>query len=270
MILFPFIVSFFVVGFFLFLRWKNQKPIIQTILRERTASRGSQQLHETQMLRFPSKGINYGEFDESQVKVETLPCPGAVVLFNLLSVDECEQMVDLAEEMGFSQAPLRNLNEINSPNATLNRQSLSIRNSQRVLFDAPWESMSKEIHERLLSFLPSEVEIRGEKWEVDKSCCINLRWRFNRYNEGNYFRPHFDAGFVYSETRKTLLTFILYLNEGFEGGETAFLGENRTIEPFPLCKVTPKTGSVLVFFKMDLFLLCMRGVRLVVRNQSIF
>lgn len=25
---------------------------------------------------------------------------------------------------------------------------------------------------------------------------INRRWRFNRYNKGNFFKPHFDAGFV--------------------------------------------------------------------------
>lgn len=49
------------------------------------------------------------------------------------------------------------------------------------------------------------------------------------------------------------MTFILYLNDGFEGGETVFFPEGKpqywskpgTVEEY---KVVPKTGMVLVFY----------------------
>ena len=37
---------------------------------------------------------------------------------------------------------------------------------------------------------------------------INKRWRFNRYNKGNFFRPHFDAGFVVLSSILLFLSFL--------------------------------------------------------------
>jgi len=84
--------------------------------------------------------------------------------------------------------------------------------------------------------------------------CINARWRFNKYLKGNYFKPHFDAGFVYNSDKKTLFTFILYLNEGCSGGETVFFPGNKKFawsqpEQNIEVKVVPKAGSALIFFQ---------------------
>jgi hypothetical protein len=85
---------------------------------------------------------------------------------------------------------------------------------------------------------------------------LNPRARFYRYlpNDWETFKLHRDdpnpgAGFVGPRTfrwdldgeRSSLLTFLLYLNDDFEGGETSFdLGNGRVA-------VRPVQGSVLVF-----------------------
>jgi len=188
-----------------------------------------------------------------KITKEDIPVSGAFLVHNLLTPSECEQYIKISEEMGYSQAPLRNLDTLNSTNFTLTDDTKTIRNSQRVLFDVP-DPIGKVINERLLPFLPEIVQCEGKTWKVCKEEPINRRWRFNRYNKGNYFKPHFDAGFVYGPTKKTLFTFIVYLNEGCEGGETIFFPGNKRYqwsqpEPGIECRVVPKTGMALIFFQ---------------------
>jgi len=148
----------------------------------------------------------------------------------------------------YEESPLRHLGRANAKTAQLDQFTRSIRTSKRVMFDAHWENMARTMNERLLPFLPPEVKCMGYSWKVYKQECINSRWRCNRYDKGGYFNPHYDAGYVYSPTRQTLLTFILYLNDGFKGGNTTFLkkgrGTEKHIEP-----VVPKTGMALIFFQ---------------------
>lgn len=108
-----------------------------------------------------------------------------------------------------------------------------------------------EFARRLLPFLPRRVHInsegsfhlqdknkkeriqeerrKGEKkatlfahslfleWALKESGPLNERWRFNKYHRDQKFAPHFDAGFQRNKNEKTLMTFIVYLNEGFDG-----------------------------------------------------
>ena len=66
-------------------------------------------------------------------------------------------------------------------------------------------------------------------------CGLNARWRLYKYNPSDIFRAHTDgswpgSGFtpdgslefdIYKD-RFSHLTFVLYLNDNFEGGETTF------------------------------------------------
>lgn len=47
---------------------------------------------------------------------------------------------------------------------------------------------------------------------------------------GQSFAKHFDGFFPRSETERSALTFIIYLNEGFEGGETVFYPDRFSSE----------------------------------------
>ena len=79
---------------------------------------------------------------------------------------------------------------------------------------------------------------------------LNERLRFLRYNAGDFFAPHYDASFKRGTEAGnrcgecSLLTMMLYLNEGFGGGTTSFVDEDNeqiTVD------VTPRTGMVLIF-----------------------
>jgi len=178
---------------------------------------------------------------------------GAYLVENLLTPTECEQYIQISEKMGYEPSPLRNLDTLNSSNFSRDPSTVSIRNSNRVMLDIP-DHIGKVLEQRLLPLMPATVHCEGSEWQVHTENPINQRWRFNRYDKGEYFKPHYDAGFVYSPDDKTLFSFILYLNEGYEGGETIFFPGGRKHPGSPVApnleyKIVPKTGMALCFFQ---------------------
>jgi len=64
------------------------------------------------------------------------------------------------------------------------------------------------------------------------------QFRIKRYLSGeDQFKEHVDVGDA--ESAKRYLAFILYLNQGFEGGQTEFTSYGLTI--------TPRTGRLVIF-----------------------
>lgn len=68
---------------------------------------------------------------------------------------------------------------------------------------------------------------------------INPRLRFYAYPPGAAYPPHTDGAWIVGGARRSALTLLLYLNDGFGGGETSFLDD-----PAPL---TPRAGAALIF-----------------------
>ena len=54
--------------------------------------------------------------------------------------------------------------------------------------------------------------------------CVNERLRFYRYDIGQQFDWHYDGAFERDNGERSQLTFMVYLNDGFVGGETALEG----------------------------------------------
>lgn len=67
---------------------------------------------------------------------------------------------------------------------------------------------------------------------------LNERLRFYRYTEGQQFRWHFDGSYRRSERERSMLSLLIYLNEGCLGGETEFATG---------ISVEPRTGMALAF-----------------------
>eukprot|EP01090_Pellita_catalonica_P009555 TRINITY_DN2065_c0_g1_i1.p1 TRINITY_DN2065_c0_g1~~TRINITY_DN2065_c0_g1_i1.p1 ORF type:complete len:219 (-),score=13.70 TRINITY_DN2065_c0_g1_i1:112-768(-) len=155
--------------------------------------------------------------------------------------------------MGYTPAPLRVLNGKENDVA---RMEKNIRDAHRVLYHCP-DDVVNPVDDRIRNFLPQETEIKhtqlsSSRWKVCHHC-INERWRFGRYSAGQYFLPHFDAGFNRSQNEKSLFTFIIYLNDGFDGGETIFFPEGKPRQwskPNEVKEVVikPKAGTALVFY----------------------
>ena len=78
---------------------------------------------------------------------------------------------------------------------------------------------------------------------------INERFRFYRYNPGHRFRRHKD-GFEKIRDLTSQLSFLIYLNDDFVGGEAIFReyhgkGESRYREELV---IQPEIGDALLFY----------------------
>lgn len=76
-----------------------------------------------------------------------------------------------------------------------------------------------------------------EDLEGWKPIALNERLRYYNYEIGQVFRRHFDILYRINDNTRTFLTFICYLNEDFEGGQTIFDEEI----------IIPKTGDAILF-----------------------
>lgn len=77
-------------------------------------------------------------------------------------------------------------------------------------------------------------------WSYRKPVGFNERFRWYRYTIGQRFAPHYDGCFERDNGERSEFTFLVYLNQDYQGGETRFF------EP-ELLVVTPRTGLALVF-----------------------
>lgn len=141
---------------------------------------------------------------------------------DLLTPDECVAAIASVEALGFAEAP------INTPFGAVRRAST--RNNTRVVFDD--HTQAARIFDRVRSRVPSSLH----GWFVSG---LNERFRGYRYEPGQYFKPHRDGAFVRNSEETSLVTLIVYLNDNFEGGETAFLDTNEVVRP--------KAGLALLF-----------------------
>jgi prolyl 4-hydroxylase len=147
----------------------------------------------------------------------------------LFPSEECAALIERAEEIGFEEATLT------SPDGPVRIEAL--RDNDRVIVDD--EDLAAELWELLEEVVPVEVEGM-------RAVGINERFRFYRYEAGQQFDWHQDAAFERDNGEISQLTLLIYLNEGFDGGETAFddTGSEDSFEPF---EVTPETGLGLFF-----------------------
>ena len=143
------------------------------------------------------------------------------VLENLLSPEECEVLIYSSEELGFEEATIFDGRE--------HRMLKSVRNNLRLVsYD---QEFANELWGKVKPYFSESIH-------TYKSCGLNERFRFYKYEVGHRFRKHKDGAFVRSEGDRSIYTFMIYLNDDFEGGTTDF--DNGI-------SVKPKTGSALVF-----------------------
>lgn len=152
----------------------------------------------------------------------------AFVLENVLSDEECKKLISLSEIAGYSTALIHYSDDeaVAAP---------GYRDGDRVMIDD--KEFVQILESRIQTFLPQKFENRRFQQ-------INERLRFSHYSPGGQFKAHCDASYVRPDyTARTLITLQIYLNDGFNGGETTFMdfGENIRVA------VVPKTGSILVF-----------------------
>ena len=98
------------------------------------------------------------------------------------------------------------------------QKALKKRNGLRCIVDAP--RLTDQIFDRLRPFLPARKrDGNGAEWRL---VGLNERLRFLKYNPGMHFLQHPDGAHPsrHAVPRRSFITLLLYLNEGYEGGHT--------------------------------------------------
>lgn len=131
---------------------------------------------------------------------------------NFFTPAECAACIDLAESLGFGDAPI---NTAFGP-----QMRKDVRNNSRVMLDD--SERAAELWQRCEVFVPKFIV----GWQA---IGVNERLRFYRYDLGQHFEWHYDGAFERENGERSKLTFMIYLNDGFEGGETSF--ETMSIVP---------------------------------------
>lgn len=147
---------------------------------------------------------------------------GIYTLDNILSPEECLEHIELTERIGYEGVPITTARGFEMRPDT--------RNNTRVILDDV--ERSEWLWQRVIEQMPMTVNGR-------MAVGLNERFRFYRYDPGERFAPHVDGYYMRDNGDQSLLTFMVYLNEECEGGETNFLIQEISVKP--------KTGMALIF-----------------------
>ncbi len=140
----------------------------------------------------------------------------------VMTQKECSALIERINALGPTAAP------ITTGTGFVMRPD--IRNNTRVIIDDV--PLAAELFQRVTPHLPPRMKGMSVVG-------ANERLRCYRYEPGQRFASHYDGAFQRNPRERSWLTFMVYLNEEFTGGETDF--------PMQQIKVTPRTGMALLF-----------------------
>jgi predicted 2-oxoglutarate/Fe(II)-dependent dioxygenase YbiX len=142
--------------------------------------------------------------------------PGGFQLLAVLSPQECAHLIQLSQQLGYL------------PHAAISLPR-EIRHNDNVVWVTD-ELTDQIIFKRVEQLLRQAPDIAAGKQPVG----LNARWRFYRYGVGDFFKFHSDGAWPGSRVideqlianaypdRFSLMTFIIFLNDDFDGGATRF------------------------------------------------
>ncbi|MGK0364552.1 MAG: putative 2-oxoglutarate/Fe(II)-dependent dioxygenase YbiX [Saprospiraceae bacterium] len=164
---------------------------------------------------------------------------------NFLTKQECENLILFSEQKGYDEAKVSL-----SGGAKMIK---GIRNNYRLMYQN--KNLADKFWEILKDSCPAEIE-------ENKARGLNEQFRFYKYESSQRFKRHIDGRFKQNDKEESRITFMIYLNDDFEGGETKF--DNVTI--------LPKTGTALCFIHEQKHEGCpvTEGVKYVIRTDVMY
>jgi len=139
---------------------------------------------------------------------------------DFLTRQQCLEKIVLSEGVGYEPA------KVNTASGSKVRPD--IRNNNRAFYKS--EELAQQLWGKLQSFVPARL---GNSSALG----LNELFRFYRYQRGHQFKGHFDESYVRNEREASYFTFMVYLNDNFQGGDTTF----RKL------RIQPRQGMALVF-----------------------
>ncbi len=142
------------------------------------------------------------------------------IIEDFFTSEQCFDFIAESEKIGYEEAKvLIDGSEVMFKN---------IRNNSRILYKN--EELAAHLFSLIKPFCPEIIEdniIVG----------LNELFRFYKYEQNQRFKKHKDGSFKRNDTEASRLTFMIYLNDNFKGGETSF-------DDFI---IAPRRGTAVVF-----------------------
>ena len=146
---------------------------------------------------------------------------------NFFSKEACQAIIDMAESVGWQDATIDTLNQKNVKH--------DMRTNHRVMLDD--FEMAKLIFDRILETYAIKAYRKDPPaGPLYEPVACNERIRIYKYLPGEFFAGHYDGIFVRNEKERSMLSILIYLNDDFTGGATAFMFDN----------VLPETGKACI------------------------
>lgn len=131
---------------------------------------------------------------------------------NFLSAEDCEDLILFSEQKGYTEA---SVSLASGP-----KMIKGIRNNYRLMYQD--EQLAHRYWEHLKTHCPKAID-------AAIAVGLNEQFRFYKYEKDQRFKKHIDGRFKRNEKEESRITFMIYLNDDFEGGQTCF--EDITIHP---------------------------------------
>ena len=153
--------------------------------------------------------MNYTQLTDSIFLVE-----------DFLTRQECLENIVLSESVGYELA------KVNT--AAGSKVKTDVRNNNRAFYKN--EELAQQLWAKIQPFAPAHL---GNSEAIG----LNELFRFYRYQRGHRFKGHFDESYIRNAQEASYYTFMVYLNDNFQGGDTTFRG----------LRIRPRQGMALLF-----------------------
>lgn len=164
---------------------------------------------------------------------------------NFLSQKECDDLILFSEQKKYEEA------KVSLSSGA--RMMKGVRNNYRLIYND--KDLANKYWQILKPFCPEEIE-------NNEAAGLNERFRFYKYESNQRFKRHIDGRFRRDAEEESRITFMIYLNDDFIGGETSF--DEITIKP--------QAGTALCFIHEQKHEGCpvTEGVKYVLRTDVMY
>ncbi|AFM03771.1 hypothetical protein Fleli_1339 [Bernardetia litoralis DSM 6794] len=159
---------------------------------------------------------------------------------NFLSEEECQNLIFFSENKSYQEATVSLKNGA--------KMMKNIRNNDRVIYEDT--QLAQKYWQKLKGFCPKFIkEIVKQETQNYQAIRLNSRFRFYKYESNQRFKKHIDGRVKLEkeeQKQESRITFLIYLSDDFEGGQTVFDYKNERKE-IEVIEIQPKIGTALCF-----------------------
>ncbi len=166
---------------------------------------------------------------------------------NFLTKEECLNLIIFSEHKSYDEATVSL--------KTGAKMMKNIRNNDRLIYED--KELAQKYWQKLQEFCPIFInEIVKEETNKYKAIGINPTFRFYKYESNQRFKKHIDGRIETEENgqkQESRITFMIYLSDDFQGGQTIFdykneeNEENQQNKKVEVIEIKPKAGTALCF-----------------------